>query len=112
MHARFALCGFLLAFMTACASMGLATPQSLDQRIAYAAGQVTAARGTAADALAGKTISVQDAESALRITDESKTFVDASRAALSAGDTQGAEARLALATSVLLAVKTYLEKKP
>lgn len=42
------------------------------------------------------------------MTDDSKALVDAARAANAAGDTEGAEGRLVLATNVLTALRAYL----
>lgn len=98
----------LLALLSACASVGITPPQSLDQRLAYAAGQVTGIRSATANALDAKTITSQDAEKVLKMTDESKALIDAARAANSAGDVQGAEGRLTLAINVLAALQAYL----
>jgi hypothetical protein len=110
LHYKLAL-PFLLLILASCASLGLAPPQSIDQRLAYTAGQITAIRGAAASALASKSITVEDAEKVLRMTDDSKALVDGARAALSAGDMQGAESRLLLATNVLTALRAYLGRQ-
>jgi hypothetical protein len=100
-----------LVLISACASLGIAQPQGIDQRLAYTAGQITALRGAAADALAAKSITADDAEKVLRMTDDSRALLDGARAALRVGDMQGAESRLLLATNVLTALRAYLGRQ-
>jgi hypothetical protein len=102
---------FLCCLFSACGTLGITPPQSLDQKLAYTTGQITAVRGAAADALAAQTITADDAEKVLKMTDESKALVDAARVAMVAGDTQAAEGRLVLATNVLTALRAFLGRK-
>jgi len=100
-----------LLLISACASLGITPPQSIDQRLAYTTGQITAIRGAAANALAAKSITAADAEKVLSMTDDAKALVDGAKAALSAGDEAGAQNRLVLATSVLTALREFLGRK-
>lgn len=96
---------FTLALLTACA-----TPQSIDQRIAYAYVSHTAVGQATAGSLAASEIASTDAESIIKIADESRLVLDSARVALGAGDMQTAEGRLLLATGVLEQMRDYLRK--
>ncbi len=100
-----------LLILSACSSVGITPPQSTDQRLAYATSQITALRSAAADALAAKSITADDAEKVLKMTDDAKAITDTARAALAAGDEAGAQRRLVLATSVLTALRSYLGRQ-
>jgi hypothetical protein len=101
----------LLSVLASCASTGLAQPQSLDQRLAYTVGQITAVRSAAANALAAKAITADEAEKVLSMTDDAKAIADGAKAALAAGDESGAQNRLVLATSVLTALRSFLGRQ-
>lgn len=108
---RLYLLPLLLVLISACASLGITQPQSTDQRLAYAFGQVTAMRSAAADALAAGSITAGDAEKVLRLTDDAKVFLDGARTALAGGDEPLAQNRLLLATNVLTGLKAFLGAK-
>lgn len=115
---RASMLGLLLAIgavgvvaVPGCAAIGLQSPQTFNERYAYAISQTTGLRQTAADALTAKQISVDDAEYVLKVTDESRALLNAARAALTAGDTSTAEGRLSLATNILAQLQAYLRTK-
>lgn len=101
----------LLFLFTACSQLGIVQPKSFDQQLAYSLGTVSAARVSAAQALDAKTISKADAEEVLKITDQARSLLDSARAASKVGDIQTAQAKLALATSVLTEVQKYLNAR-
>lgn len=98
----------LLVVLSACTSLGLNEPKTLDQRIAYAYGVQTAVNDAAASALQAGSITRSDAEYVLARSKESRAFLDTSRAALGGGDAKTAEGRLLLATNILTALQAYL----
>jgi hypothetical protein len=100
-----------IALLVGCASIGLAPAKSLPDRIAYAYGVNAGVRTAAANALEAGTLSIEDGEYTLKVTDESRTLLDTSRVALSAGDTQTAEGRLVLALDVLDALQKHLNTR-
>lgn len=101
----------VLSTLNACATFGIAEPQSIDQRIAYTVSQVTAVRSATARAVANDTVSAEDGQKVLKMTDDAKALCDGARAALSAGDPKTAESRVLLATSVLAALREFLGRK-
>jgi hypothetical protein len=108
---HYAALGLLCALLTACASMGLAPAKSLTDRISYAYGTNAGVRNAAASALSAGTLKVEDAEYVLKSTDNTRTLLDASKAALAAGDPSTAEGRLVLALNGLTLLQDYLNKR-
>ena len=108
---RVALGLFALLLISACASLGITQPQSLDQRLAYTTGQITGIRSAAATAVESRAISADDGEKVLKMTDDAKALVDGAKTALAAGDQTAAESKLVLATSVLTALRTFLSRQ-
>lgn len=98
----------LLTVLSACQSLGLQEPKSLDQRIAYGYGVQAAVNDAAASALTANTIKKSDAEYVLKTSLEARALLDAARTALGGGDTKTAEGRLVLATNILVTLQTYL----
>ena len=101
----------ILAFLAACAELGLAPAQTFDQKLAYAYGTHTAVIQTATQALTDKTITSTDARQVLKLADESRTLLDAARAASGAGDPSTAEGRLTLAAQILTQLQAYLRSR-
>jgi integral membrane sensor domain MASE1 len=101
------LAAFLLA---ACAQLGLATPETLPQRIAVTVSSVTAVRTSAATLLAAKKISVSDAEN---IQQQADSVVAGAAVARTLGpiDPAAADAKLQQARAVLVALSAYLASK-
>lgn len=98
----------LMALMVGCASLGLVTPESFDERLAAAYTTNTAVRDAAANSFEAKSISVEDAEYILDQTRRNRAYLDTTRAVAGKGDTTTAEGRLTLVTNGLVALKTYL----
>lgn len=98
----------LLVLLTACASMGLVTPQSFDERLSYAYDQHTAALQSITTAVNAKEMSGKDGQAVLAIADNARLLLDAARVATTSGDTATAEGRLLLATNVLRELTSYL----
>lgn len=101
----------LLLCLTACATLGLAPASTFEDKLAYAVSQNAGVRQATANALDAGEIDVIDARQVLKITDESRTILDAARVAAGAGDLSTAEARVALATSILTKLQTYLRER-
>jgi hypothetical protein len=100
-----------LLLLTGCASLGLQTPQTFDQKLAYAYGTHIAVQKAAAASLNAKEISSDEAKQVLKLADESRQLLDAAGAASSAGDISSADGKLLLATSILTQLQTYLRSK-
>lgn len=90
-----------LAVVAACAQVGVATPQSLDEGLAYAQGQVSAAEQSAAQAVASGALKPALAQQALALGDQATAAIQAAREAEAGGDISTAQGKLALATSIL-----------
>jgi hypothetical protein len=100
-----------LFVLTACASLGLAPASSFEERLAYAVSQNAAVRNAAATSLEVGDIDLEDARTVLKITDEARTLLDAARVASGAGDLSTAEARLSLATTLLVKLQQHLRER-
>jgi hypothetical protein len=101
----------LLLIITACTSLGLAPAASFEDKLAYAVSENAAVRQAAANALAAGDIDLSDAQNVLKITDESRALLDAARVASGLGDISTAEARLSLATTILVKLQAYLRER-
>lgn len=99
----------LMLFIAACSTVGVTEPTSFDQRLAYAASQVTATRQVAADLYERGQISKADAQEILKATDQAWLLVQASRGFNAEGDHTRAETALRTATEILTVIETYLK---
>ena len=97
--------------LSGCEAIGLQKAQGFEEHLAYALGQTTAVRQSAAEGVRSGALSVKDAEYVLKVTDETRAVLDAARAAYTGGDVSTAEGRLALATSILTQLQAYLRAK-
>lgn len=95
----------LLVGLCACAQLGNAPPQSLDEGLAYAEGQVTALELSAVQAPQLKKTVLQKV---LAIGDQATASITAARAAEGSGDTSTAQGKLALATSLVAQLAALL----
>jgi hypothetical protein len=101
------ICALLVA---ACAQLGLATPQTFNEKVAAAIGSVTQIRSSAADLLTAKAITVTDAENVLAQTDAAAQGITLARQ-MSSTTPDAANARLTAVVSVLTALQAYLATK-
>ena len=97
-----------LVTLVACAQLGLSSAKTFDQKLAYAYGTHTAVLQSAAAAVNAKTLSPTDGEEVLKLADESRALLDAAKAA---GDTATGGSKLALATTILTQLQTYLNAR-
>lgn len=95
--------------MTACST--IATPQTLDQRLAYAYGSVTATRYTCADAVQRQRVDKAAAQQCLLLTDHARKTVDAARTLVIAGQPGDAQAQLTLALDILASVERMMQER-
>lgn len=100
----------LAASLVACGSLGLATPKGFDQSLAEAYGIHTAVLSATATAVTTSALSSADASQINIMALEARSFLDAAKEAELVGDTTTASSKLALATSALTALQTYLNK--
>ncbi len=108
MRIQFLYAATLSLALTACASLGLVTPQSLDESLAYAQGQVSALELSAAQAAPTGKLSATDLQNVLSFGDQATAAITAAHAAEAVGDTTTAQGKLALATSLLAQLSAYL----
>lgn len=111
MSLKYTFWGIVATLLVGCASLGLESPQSLDQRIAYAYGTHTAVVNAAADSLRAGELKVEDANDIMSLAEEARSILDSARIALSENDPTSAEGRLLLATEVLQELQDYLRTK-
>ena len=98
-----------LVLLAACAAWQPA--QTFEQKLAYGYSVHTAVLNTAAAGVEAGELSTSDGQQVLRLADESRALLDASRAASGLGDIKTAEGQLALATSLLTQLQTYLRTR-
>lgn len=104
---RFLLALLFVLPVMGCQSLGLTSPQNLDQRLAYSYSAVTAALNTIAQATTAGQLKSADAVKANQMVLQAKDALDLARAA-EATDASAAVRDLSLATAVLTAVQRFL----
>lgn len=100
-----------VVFLAACTAFGLAAPQTLNEKIAYAFGSVTTIRVTATNLLEGGTITATEAAKVQAGADLARQSLEAARAASSAGDVTTAEGKLATAQSILNTLQAIIKSR-
>jgi hypothetical protein len=106
-----AITAALFLLLASCASIGLAPAKSFSERLAYSYGVNAGVRNAAANALEAGTLTIEDGEYVLKVTDETRTLLDSAKLASGAGDPSTAEGRLLLAINVLEQLQAYLNRK-
>jgi hypothetical protein len=101
----------VIGFLPACADLGISTPQSFEQQIAYGYSTVASIRSTAADLLVAKRISVNDAKVVQSMADQARASLDIARVASTNSKPKDAQESLLLAQGVLTQLQTYLTSK-
>jgi hypothetical protein len=91
-----------------CAATGTVAPQSLDEGLGAVEAQVSGLEQSAAQAVTAGTFKKADAQQVLSIGDQVVTLITAARAAEKTGDTSTAQGKLALATTLVAQLATYL----
>lgn len=108
-HPRLLLLPLLLV-LCSCAQLGITKAQSFDQKLAYAEQVDTAVLTASTASLRAQQISSSDHEHVITIADQAKGLIDSAKL-LSTTDPAGANAKLALATSVLTQLQQYLNSR-
>jgi hypothetical protein len=108
---KYSIVPILIVLLSGCASLGLAPASSFDERLAYAVSQNAAVRQAAANSLKAGDIDKADAQNVLELTDQSRAILDAARVASGLGDLKTAEARLSLASVILVKLQSYLRER-
>lgn len=99
----------LFLLLVACAALGLAAPQTFNQKLAYAYGTNTSVRLVAKDLLDSKAITAAEAVTVQTKADESRSALDAARSAGKVGDITTAEGKLLAAQQILGVLQTFLK---
>ena len=99
-----------LATLTGCASLGVPTPQTFNEREAAAISSVIAVRTTAVSLLSADKITVADARNIQTQADNAREGI-AIASAIHATDPAQAENRLAAVVVTLNALSTYLNSR-
>lgn len=97
----------LFALLTACASVGLPTAETFNQKLAVGYGTVTEIRTTALTLLKSGKIKADDAQNAQNAADQGRQALDIART-MSATDMSAATNKLQMATAILTAAQAYL----
>jgi|SRR6267154_4519545 len=111
---------YLTILLGGCISLGLQTADTFNQKLAYAYGQVTAARKGATSVITAscQTPGTQDCKNAVadgghiqQMADEARKGLDLAKGYAAAGNLQQANVQLQLETAALTALSTYLAAK-
>lgn len=99
-----------MAVLSGCAAVGVATPQSPSQTLAYAYGTVASVRNAAANALQSGVITAVQAQQVLTYTDDARSALDAGETVLIASPTGDVSSYLTTATNLLTQAQALLPK--
>lgn len=94
-------------FLAGCA--GLQTPQSLDESLGAAEAQLAGIEISAAQAVGTGMLSPKDAQELLTLGDQATAALKAARSAEGTGNLATAQQQLALASTLLAQLATYLQ---
>lgn len=97
----------LLAALIGCASLGLPSPESFNERLATGYSTVTETRTTATTLLTAGKITADDAQNIQAQADNARAGLDIARS-LSKTDIASANTRLTAITTALTALQAYL----
>lgn len=104
------LAGVAVFMMSGCATLGLAEPNGLAERLAYSEGQNTALREASTDALNHREISSQDMEHVIAVNEKVKSMLSVARRLMGV-DPLTAEGQLAAAVTALSELQAYLRAR-
>lgn len=107
---HYAAAALLCAVLTACASLGLAQPKSLSDRLAYGYATLSAVQYAAAAATTAGELSYSEAEDVLKLADQSRVLLDGAKAVL-ATEPEAAATKLNLAVTILTQLQAHLRAK-
>ncbi len=94
--------------LSGCTALGVPQAQTFNEKLAYAYGTHTAVLQATTAAISAGQLSSADAMKILSDADNVKVALDAASSAYAAGDTAGANNKLAVAVSILQSVQAYL----
>lgn len=100
-----------VALLAGCALFGVPQPENVSERLAIAYNVHTSVLQSTTNTLNAGDITSQEADQVLKLADESRTLLDATRGALSGGDTSTAEGKLNLGMSILSQLQIYLRSR-
>jgi hypothetical protein len=100
----------VMLVLTGCATTGLQSPQSFDQRLAYAYGTHTAVMEAAALSKENGSLSKDEAAEVAKLADQAQVFLDGAKA-VEKTNPSGAQKNLELALAVLQQLQLYLGGK-
>ncbi len=96
--------------LSACASLGLQTAETFNEKLAVGYGTVTQVRSTATQLVVAKKLGSADASNVQAQADSARAGLDIARD-LSKSDMPAANNRLQMATAVLTALQSYLSTR-
>ena len=100
----------ILMILTACATLGLPTADSFNERLAVGYTTITTVRESATVLLQAQKISKPDAQNVLDQTNNARTGLDVARS-MSKTDMTAADAKLNAIRAALVALQAYLTTK-
>lgn len=100
---------FIVATLPGCVS--LEAPKSFNEKLAYGYASVAASRATAASMLERKRITVEEAQKAQALANQSRTALDLAKGTYATGDVSTAQGQLDLALTVVTNLEAFLKGK-
>jgi hypothetical protein len=97
----------VIVFLSACASMGVPSPQNFGEQLAVGISTVTEVRNSAGTLLVAKKISADDAQNVQTQADNARAALDVARS-MRATDPGGAQTKLTTTITILQGLKAYL----
>jgi phage terminase large subunit-like protein len=100
----------ILVLLTACATLGVSSPQTFNEKLAAGYSTVTASRDTTATLLTSGKLTAADAQNVQQQLDNARTGLDLARQ-VHATDPAAGDAKIDAVVTALTALQAYLSTK-
>jgi len=107
---QYLLLPFLLLFLSACIALGVATPQTFNEKLAVGYSTVTASRDATATLLSSGKLSASDAQNVQDQLNNARTGLDVAREVHATNPSAG-DAKLSAVVTGLTALQSYLQSR-
>ena len=104
-------CALMLSLLAACSSLGLQAPQSVEDRLQYGKASVSAAYRTLGDAVAARTVSVEQAGNYFKRLEAVEQQLHLAEGLARCGKPTDAQSTITLALNALVLIRTELAGK-
>jgi hypothetical protein len=104
-------CALMLSLLAACTSLGLQAPQSVEDRLQYGKASVSAAYRTLGDAVAARTVGVEQAGDYFKRLEGVEHQLRLAESLARGGKPTDAQSTITLALNALVLIRTELASK-